>query len=1334
MHFGTISAGDPFQRSLDALPELNEAACLDIDLNPVINEGGFQVFLPLMDTLEPRWQQFLRDQVFRTIDAGAEGVIIDEFQGNSTRPGCFNQVDMAGFREFLQEQFTPQELQIQFGIVDIETFDYGEFIRSMGMAETWKEHFYQVPLSMDFQNFQILSLQEFWTDLITESKQYAQQTYGRDHLFSGNVSALEQFSIMFAKSLDFYTLEFPYFDFIGFPPAGKTLPTSKLSRAFRDKKAIFVTQVPTNEELVRRGNVNNLMKLYIAESYAGQSEFIIPFKIFSGGLVPYSADLSVIAPYYAFIQDNRFLYEKIQLLNPKVGLLYSFPSNFHAGFEFLNNFYGASYALLDSQIQHDVLFSGDDFMLQDTLTSEQLNEYDVIVLPGSRNLSDSQVRFVLDYVGSGGTVVAWGEIGIADERNRLIDSSERPELNALTTPGSQSHGDGDFVYFSEDLGNNYFDDRTIDVRDTITQEIFARIDRQLEADAPNNVDVLAYTSETDEILIFHIINYNYDIDTDTITPIPNFDFAFQLPTGFEMVNKQLYLLSPDREDPELLTYQQSGNTISATIEGVQYYDVLAVVPEAFASSEAQKAMQQAELAREESDFLGLDTSSVTSLFEEIARALAENNFLKAKTVANDVLTVLAQASKPTVLFDETHDEVHTLSEERALQLNSEHPESHFLGEFKKNLSLDYELASLMEGEITPEKLEDASVLILASPSDPSFSPEEKIFSQSEIAAIVDFVRGGGGLFFMGDCCLFSFFANNSSINDLLSNFGIQFVTGGLKTLNSEDSSSNFIFDVERFIPHPVTANVGAIRAVSPGHLTVTGPAEALAFTGSDTFPDPNGNGVQDPSEDSGPFVFAAAANLGPGKVVVLAGNHFTDGIYQFERGQEPLLIRNILGWLTERNALFLSDFKSTENNFTGVAFTNPGGSDAELLLKAFDQKGLLLEGPGITNPVTLQIPAGQQTAQLARELFSFGTLDQEGWIEVLKKGTSVVGFSLQGDTGSRFLDGTDFQGERSSHLIFPEITLSNENFTKIFLSNPDEENIADLRVQLFDGVGNRLGSFPTSIPPKGSIQFTPDQLFDASALDQGYLEAISDIEITGFELFGSEEAVGTLNGISVDEKQALATVLYSAQLASGNSFFTELNIVNHNAEMSTLTITAFDATGNQIGTQSVVSLATGEQLKEKAAELFALDPGEDLITGWIKAESSNTGIIGNVTFGTPDGRLLASLPLEDRKSTDVVFSHVAQGAGFYTGIGILNPNQEPTDVTIEVFGPQGTSAGQTTVTLTPGERAAKLLNELIPGSSEQVGGFVTLESSQEIIAFQFFGNDESTFLSAVPAQ
>ncbi len=54
---------------------------------------------------------------------------------------------------------------------------------------------------------------------------------------------------------------------------------------------------------------------------------------------------------------------------------------------------------------------------------------------------------------------------------------------------------------------------------------------------------------------------------------------------------------------------------------------------------------------------------------------------------------------------------------------------------------------------------------------------------------------------------------------------------------------------------------------------------------------------------------------------------------------------------------------------TGVAIANPTASVAEVNLLLIDEKGNLITGPEITNPVTLSIPANNQVARTVQEFF-----------------------------------------------------------------------------------------------------------------------------------------------------------------------------------------------------------------------------------------------------------------------------------------------------------------------------------------------------------------------------
>src|SRR5690348_12508820 len=59
----------------------------------------------------------------------------------------------------------------------------------------------------------------------------------------------------------------------------------------------------------------------------------------------------------------------------------------------------------------------------------------------------------------------------------------------------------------------------------------------------------------------------------------------------------------------------------------------------------------------------------------------------------------------------------------------------------------------------------------------------------------------------------------------------------------------------------------------------------------------------------------------------------------------------------------------TTDIFTGIAVGNPTAGSATVTFTAYQPDGTLLSGGGVTNPVTVVIPAGGQSARLFHEIF-----------------------------------------------------------------------------------------------------------------------------------------------------------------------------------------------------------------------------------------------------------------------------------------------------------------------------------------------------------------------------
>ena len=94
---------------------------------------------------------------------------------------------------------------------------------------------------------------------------------------------------------------------------------------------------------------------------------------------------------------------------------------------------------------------------------------------------------------------------------------------------------------------------------------------------------------------------------------------------------------------------------------------------------------------------------------------------------------------------------------------------------------------------------------------------------------------------------------------------------------------------------------------------------------------------------------------------------------------------------------------SNSSGFTGLAVGNPTVVEASVTYTAFQPDGTPFAGSGITNPVTLTIPAGGQVAKLFGEIF--GTRDFNGWVQAVSGTPGLTGFFLNGNWALTDLDG-----------------------------------------------------------------------------------------------------------------------------------------------------------------------------------------------------------------------------------------------------------------------------------------------------------------------------------------
>jgi hypothetical protein len=388
---------------------------------------------------------------------------------------------------------------------------------------------------------------------------------------------------------------------------------------------------------------------------------------------------------------------------------------------------------------------------------------------------------------------------------------------------------------------------------------------------------------------------------------------------------------------------------------------------------------------------------------------------------------------------------------------------------------------------------------------------------------------------------------------------------------------------------------------------------------------------------------------------------------------------------------------------------------------------------------------GTQRALLGNELFGKGLGSVHGWVDVASSNSELRGFFLSGDRALTFLDGADASSQPARQLIFTDVADGVVNLrgrtaiTEVTLINPNS-SAASARLDLYDGEGNLVRSTSLMLPPRGRVARLVGELFSVPLSYRGHIIASSDPAIYGFEWIQIGNAAKALNAQRLVSDPAPA-LLFAPHRASGSGFITELNIINVNDAPATVTLTDYSDEGAVLGAPFAQVVPAHASLHPRWPLVF---PDTGIRTGYEKIESDSGGIYGNVTFlnlaldaGPPEARAFAtSLPLIAQGGKDLILSHVAQGtdAGFWTGIGILNPTNEAIDVRLEIYNERHQKIGETLLPIAARQKLARLIEEFVPTVVNQSGGYVRITSDRPVIAFELFGNYGMDFMAAVPAQ
>ena len=496
-----------------------EAAKRDIYGNPIQFLGEKDLYE--MCGNHPLWREFLISRIEEQARGGVDGILIDE-------PGelgnCFCDYCMQAFNDYLAEHYSPEELQRLFGITDLSSFSYREYLLDHGGEHYWDDPNPQ--LQVAYLEARYWSRREFIAELI----QRARQAAGWDIPVTANTYGLMPNQQIFVPLLDFVIFEIPVTSEVNptirylRPLPGKNLTTYLLAEALDPEKPF--SAFPDVFELLHLSEDEWwLWRHWLAEARACGASFMLPYRAYVYGGGSYILEADKISPYTRFFAGHPQYYENLERA-ATVALLHDLHSTLTNRYTWQANLAWESFEnlgmlLQEAHVPFEVLYRGDGIFVQKSLTLEDLRKYGAIIIPRYYDLDSGLQALLSQYSSLGGKVVR-------------CEDFPRDELLVPTLKGLVA-----------DLG--------------------------LETNASGDLGVVVY--RRGDSLLLHLLNYSYDRGTRDFLDLTDLQFTLTVPEGVRLEGKTLKLVSPDAPE-STLEYTLENGRVTFTVPNLHCYSLV----------------------------------------------------------------------------------------------------------------------------------------------------------------------------------------------------------------------------------------------------------------------------------------------------------------------------------------------------------------------------------------------------------------------------------------------------------------------------------------------------------------------------------------------------------------------------------------------------------------------------------------------------------------------------------------------------------------------------------------------------------------------------------------
>jgi hypothetical protein len=525
---------------------LNEACSRDIYGVPChahwVECPDREHFCYTMDRNNPVWREYLKAIIRIQIDAGVDGVQLDEAELPLTTlqyGGCFCKDCLKGFRAYLAS-LPGDEIPAELQGTDLATFHYGEWLLARGYD--FKSNREATPLFAHYLRFQRAAITRYFAELADYVRAYA-ASQGKEVLVSGN----------FFNLLDqYYALE-PKVDLIITEMRNTRYRQPAWYRyvaGFAGPKPVVVVEnpyggvVPEMVANLRVGKGYDRFRMSLYEAAALGANMSVPYGAWLGSIEQdaFYPPHELCVEIQDFLAGNESLFSR-QTYN-EVAVVYSIESEFQRAArrdQVANDplnlasagaipFGTVCEVLCDATQPYDVLFFPEGELRQDALSQSDLGQYGTVILPDCAVLTAGQARLLADVLTAGTRLLVLGELG----------SNLSPELVApiLDHPGTHR----------VPVGSRVTVDNLLDQPQVRVMPV---------GDLMINVQRVAGGAAV------HLIRYDFDPEQDRTPLLPEMTVELRLPERFE----RLSVFSPS-----------GGLTGSLKSDGIQHTLQLRHVP------------------------------------------------------------------------------------------------------------------------------------------------------------------------------------------------------------------------------------------------------------------------------------------------------------------------------------------------------------------------------------------------------------------------------------------------------------------------------------------------------------------------------------------------------------------------------------------------------------------------------------------------------------------------------------------------------------------------------------------------------------------------------------